>query len=104
MADEKLLLLLLAGLLLGLLERLLLLVVEVAQLLDLLLDLLAVLLVLDAELLEAVVVHGEEGVARDGVVHEDGDVALHPLREQPLTNLKKQDKYYNWVAFPFSCT
>ena len=75
--------------LLCLLERLLLLVVVALELLDLLLDLLAVLLVLDAELLEAVVVHGEEGVARDGVVHEDGDVALHPLREQPLTNLKK---------------
>ena len=38
--------------------------------------------------LEAVVVHGEECVARDGVVHEDGDVALHPLRQQPLTNLE----------------
>ena len=51
--------------------------------------------------LEAVVVHGEECVARDGVVHEDGDVALHPLREQPLTNLKKQRiNNYNLVAFP----
>ena len=80
----------LAGLLLGLLERLLLLVVEAPQLFDLLLDLLAVLLVPHAELLEAVAVHGEERVARDRVVHEEGDVALHSLREQPLTHLNRK--------------
>ena len=45
--------------------------------------------------LEAVVVHGEECVARDGVVHEDGDVALHPLRKQPLTYLERKINYFN---------